>query len=399
MLKKRIRPYLLILILTALAVSPAFALGEGNRNLLLIGVMGLSPIIILYFGRFDRINPWLAFFMVSIIIFPLIYQPQSMRWSTVLYAIMFCLTFIAYKELLYHSKFTVIHYYKLLKYLIYAYFIVLLIQQFCVLTGLPIFNLSNYNPINPWKLNSLSAEPSHTARVVALLLYSYITIKELLLDRSYNFRLDFKKDKWVWIAFFWTMVTMGSGTAFLFIVVVLLKFIRFKNLIPIFILAGGIIIALNFIEFPAAERTYKTVMATLTLNEATIIEADHSASIRILPVIILSQMVTLNSFDGWFGHGVDYVSTFLSDYIPGVPEGISGGGFLQIWMEYGFISMLLFFIFSFFNSYKKGGFFSIFFWFMLVFLYGVNNQIVWLCLILLYTNKYFYNRTSIKNKS
>jgi hypothetical protein len=114
MLKKRIRPYLLILILTALAVSPAFALGEGNRNLLLIGVMGLSPIIILYFGRFDRINPWLAFFMVSIIIFPLIYQPQSMRWSTVLYAIMFCLTFIAYKELLYHSKFTVIHYYKLL---------------------------------------------------------------------------------------------------------------------------------------------------------------------------------------------------------------------------------------------------------------------------------------------
>jgi hypothetical protein len=399
MLKKRIRPYLLILILTALAVSPAFALGEGNRNLLLIGVMGLSPIIILYFGRFDRINPWLAFFMVSIIIFPLIYQPQSMRWSTVLYAIMFCLTFIAYKELLYHSKFTVIHYYKLLKYLIYAYFIVLLIQQFCVLTGLPIFNLSNYNPITPWKLNSLSAEPSHTARVVALLLYSYITIKELLLDRSYNFRLDFKKDKWVWIAFFWTMVTMGSGTAFLFIVVVLLKFIRFKNLIPIFILAGGIIIALNFIEFPAAERTYKTVMATLTLNEATIIEADHSASIRILPVIILSQMVTLNSFDGWFGHGVDYVSTFLSDYIPGVPEGISGGGFLQIWMEYGFISMLLFFIFSFFNSYKKGGFFSIFFWFMLVFLYGVNNQIVWLCLILLYTNKYFYNRTSIKNKS
>ncbi|MFT4801433.1 MAG: hypothetical protein ACI93N_001205 [Flavobacteriaceae bacterium] len=224
-------------------------------------------------------------------------------------------------------------------------------------------------------------------------------MKELLLDRSYNFRLDFKKDKWVWIAFFWTMVTMGSGTAFLFIVVVLLKFIRFKNLIPIFILAGGIIIALNFIEFPAAERTYKTVMATLTLNEATIIEADHSASIRILPVIILSQMVTLNSFDGWFGHGVDYVSTFLSDYIPGVPEGISGGGFLQIWMEYGFISMLLFFIFSFFNSYKKGGFFSIFFWFMLVFLYGVNNQIVWLCLILLYTNKYFYNRTSIKNKS
>ena len=100
-------------------------------------------------------------------------------------------------------------------------------------------------------------------------------------------------------------------------------------------------------------------------------------------------MVGLSSSNDWFGHGVDHVSTFLSDYIPGVQEGISGGGFLQLWMEYGFISLVLFFIFSLFSSYRKGDFFSMFFWFMLVFLYGVNSQIVWLCLILLFTNKYF----------
>mgnify|MGYP006074172237 CR=1 FL=1 len=398
MLLKRTKPYLIILILMALAVSPAFALGEGNRNLLLIGAMGLMPIIILYFGRFDRINPWLGVFMLSVIIIPLIHQPQSMRWSTVLYSVMFCLTFMAYQELLHRSYFTPKHYLKLLKYLILAYFVVLVIQQFCVLTGLPVFNLSNYNPTEPWKLNALAAEPSHSARIVGLLMYCYITIKELVINRKYNFKIDIKKDKWVWIAFIWTMVTMVSGTAFLFIVIVLLKFIRFKNLIPVFILAGTIFILVNYFEITSFERTYKTVIATLTLDESTIIEADHSASVRIVPFIILGKMISLNSWDGWFGHGIDHVGTFLSDALLGVPEGISGGGMFQVWIEYGFISFVLFVVFSLFTTYRKGDYISIVFWFMLVFLYGVNSQIVWLCIILLFTNKYFFKRTSIKNK-
>ena len=100
-------------------------------------------------------------------------------------------------------------------------------------------------------------------------------------------------------------------------------------------------------------------------------------------------MVGISSVNDWFGYGIDHVSTFLSDRIPGVPEGISGGGLFQLWIEYGVISFALFFIFSLINSYRKGDYSSILFWFMLVFLYGVNSQIVWLCIILLFTNKHF----------
>jgi len=396
---KRTKPYLIILILIALAVSPAFALGEGNRNLLLIGVMGLSPIIILYFGRFDRINPWLVLFLVSIVIFPLIHQPQSMRWSTILYSVMFCLTFMAYNELLNRSYFTPHNYLKLLKYLVLAYFVVLLIQQFCVLTGLPIFNLSNYNIKEPWKLNSLAAEPSHSARIVPLIMYCYITVKELVFQSKYNFKVDVKKDIWLWIAFIWTMVTMGSGTAFLFLTIVLLKFIRFKNLIYVFILVGTIFILVNYFEITAFERTYKTFIATLTLDEYTIVEADHSASIRIVPMIILAKMVDLTNLNGWFGHGIDYVSSFMSERISGVPEGFSGGGMFQLLIEYGFIPFILFIIFSFLNSYRKGDYIIAVFWFFLVFAYGVNGQIVWLAIILLYTNKHFHSIYTKKIKN
>jgi len=379
-----------------MAISPAFALGSDSRNLLLIGFMFLSPIIILRYFEFDKKDLWLLVFLVSIVIFSPLNHPETMRWSTVLYTLMFGFTFIAYKQLLRQNKFSLINYINILRILIYSYFIVLLIQQFCVLIGLPIFNVSNYNPEQPWKLNSLSSEPSHSARIVALLMYCYITVKESIVNRKYNFKFHFKEDKFVWIGFVWTMVTMTSGTAFFFLAVFLLKFVRFKNLLTVFILLGGIIIALNYIEFPAAERTYKTVMATLTFDKDAIIEADHSASIRIIPFLILAGMVSLNSWDGWFGHGVDHVSTFLSDYIPGVYEGISGGGFLQIWLEYGFISLYLFFMFSLINTYRKGDLLSIFFWFMLVFINGLNSQIVWLCIILLFTNNHFFTKNNIK---
>ena len=381
------------LIIISLAISPAFALDPtNNKNLLLICIMCIAPILILFFGKLKSFNILLILFLLTIISIPYFHQPQSLRWSTIFFSILFSLNFFSYRGLLYQNYFTATNYLLVLKYLILAYFIMLVIQQLCLLLGLPILNLSNYNPLEPWKLNSLSAEPSHSARIVALLMYSFITIKELLYHGKYNFRVEIKKDKWVWIAFLWTMLTMISGTAFLFLFIFTLKFLKRKNLILLLILLGAFLLVINNFEFIEFERAQKTFMATITFQEDKIVEADHSASVRILPMIILAKMVGFSTLNDWFGYGIDYVSTFMSDLIPGVPEGISGGGLLQLWMEYGFISFFLFFLFSLKNSYAKGEYLSVLFWFMLVFLYGVNSQIVWLCITLLITNKYFIKK-------
>ena len=384
--------FFLVLILISLAVAPAFALGAGNRNLFLIGVMVISPFLIIIYKKLYKFDIWLVLFLISIILSPFANHPESMRWSTVMYTFMFGLTFIAYNQLLYISSFTMENYQNLLKYLIYAYSIVLLIQQFCVLTGLPIFNVSNYDPMETWKLNSLAPEPAHSAKIVTLLMYSYIVIKELIVKGKYNFRLDIEDDKWIWIAFLWTMLTMGSGTAFLFIAIILLKFIRFKNLIPLFIIFTGIVFLVNMIGINSFERTFKVFMATLSFNEDMILETDHSAAMRIVPTMIVSQMVDLTTMDGWFGHGIDHVSTFMYKLVPGVHKGFSGGGLLTFWIEYGFVSFILFIIFSFFNTFRKGDYLSIIFWFILIFLSGINTQLVWLTILLLYTNKYFIRK-------
>ena len=389
---KRVNRAFLVLILLSMAISPAIALGEGNRNLFLIGVMSISPIIILRFFEFDKEDVWLLAFLATIVIFPNLFHPETMRWSTVLYSMMFGFSFIAYKQLLRQKHFSLKNYIYLLRILIYAYFITLLIQQFCVLTGLPVFNVSNYDPTDPWKLNALAAEPSHSGRIVALLMYSYITLKEYILSQKYNLKKEIKKDKFLWLAFLWTMITMGSGTAFLFIAIVLLKFVRFKNLMPLFIIGIISVVLASTIENIALERTIKTITATMTLDEDTIIEADHSASIRIVPMIMIIKMIDLSSINGWFGHGVDHVGTFLSDMLPGIQEGMTGGGLFALFIEYGFISFVLFVIFSCKTVFNRKNYFNILFWFLLVVISGVNNQILWLCLILIFTNQYFLEK-------
>lgn len=380
---------LLCIIIIVMAIAPAFALGSGNRNLLLIGVMGVAPIVLLRYPRLYLKEIILLLFIVAIILCPLILHPRTMRWSTVLYSAMFCFTFMAYNRLLNNGVFTITHYCTLLQYLIYAYVIVLIIQQFCVLVSLPIFNLGNYNPHEPWKLNSLSAEPSHTARIVALLMYSYLTAKENIINRKYCLGSDFRKDKWVWIAFLWTMVTMGSGTAFIFILFVLLKLIRIKTFIPVFVILCCIVFLAEIMEIKAIDRAYKTTLATLTLDEKAIMKADGSAAARIVPAIVLIKKVSITDINGWLGHGVDQLSEKRLIDFSSIGYGKKGvtGTLFTVWFEYGFIAFSLFLIFSLSVCFRKGDILSVLFWFMLVFLYGINNQIVWLCIILLHLNK------------
>lgn len=384
---------LLIFIVIMFAVSPAVALGAGNRNLFLIGVMAISPLILLKYQKLYKFEIWLLLFMLSIVLIPFLYHPESMRWSTVIYTLMFGFTFMAYIRLLYRNIFTISEYQKVLKYLIYAYFIVLLIQQLNVLTGTPIFNVSNYDPVNPWKLNSLAAEPSHSARIVGLLMYCYIVVTELLSEKAFNFRKDFNKNKYIWIAFLWTMLTVETGTALLFTSIVLLKITKLKQLpvLTLVVISLIVIILLGGLNMAEFERTFNVVMATLTLESQEMIDADHSASIRIIPLIFIAEVIDLATFDGWLGHGVDATKSFLFGKVPGVHEGFSGGGLLQLLFDYGFISFVLFILFSLTTTFNKKDYLSIVFWFFLVFFNSINSQIVWLALILLFTNKYFQN--------
>lgn len=379
---------LLFICITALCTSPAFAIGAGARNLLLITLMGISPIIFIIYPVFGKIDIIVLLLISTTISFPLLNHPETMRYSTVLYTCMFFLYFMVIYRLLYFSDSSAKSYGILLRILILAYFCVLLIQQFCVLTGLPIFNVSNYNIAEPWKLNSLMSEPEHSGRMMGLLMFSYLTIQDCIYSKKLTFIESWNSDKFVWIAFLWSMLTMVSAGAYLFLFLVILKFLNKRQLIPLACIVTILIIIAVSLEIKPFMRTYKLILSLFTFDIKEIYRTDQSGALRFVPSLICLEKIDLSTFDGWFGHGVDYVKGFIYRFLPGVAKGYVGGGSFQYALEYGFINFIIYCCLSFYACFnKEHKIVTIFFWLFSVLLSGINLQITWATIILLFCNK------------
>lgn len=372
-----------------MAIAPAFALGDGNRNLLLIGAMGVSPY---FFIRYPIVIPKVDICLGSIcllmIIFPLLFHSETMRWSTVLYSCMFCIYFMAFARVLYSNDYEFSEFSELLKGLIYAYCIVLVIQQFCVLTGLPIFNVSNYSPLEPWKLNSLTAEPSHSGRIISILMLFYILCQERILHVNYVLKERFNEDRWVWLAYLWTVLTMGSATAFIFFFIIILKLVpNLKRSKTIFLIMfiGCILFELGH-QNKNVSRAVDFTQAVLTLDERQVIKADGSGAHRIVSSFRGAKFISIDKFYDWVGYGVDADQTLVSNFQAGLD---GSAGMFQIWVNFGLIVCILWWIFSFQTIYNSSfPIVSILIWLLTVLIVGgINNQILWLVLLVTYTYK------------
>ncbi len=372
-----------------LVTSPAFALGAGARNMLLIGAMAISPLLLVQYPIFNkRVDLPLMLFLTCTISFPLIFHPLTMRWSTALYSGMFGVFFMAMTRLFHFSDAKLNDLQVLFKSIIYAYLFVLLIQQTCVLFGFPIFNVSNYSPLEPWKLNSLMSEPEHSGRMVALLMYSFLTMKEIEKGAALSFKESWNEDKILWCAFLWVMLTMVSAGAYLFLLVVLSKLLNRKTIVSLLALVLVLAFIVTMMGGETFMRTYKLVLSVFTFDTMKMFRADHSGALRFVPSIICWQHLDLTSLNGWFGYGVDYTSTFLYRYVPGVVKGYTGGGLMLYALEYGFLSFLIFAISSFRYCYDSDNkIATITFWTFSILLSGVNLQITWSTMMLLYINK------------
>ncbi len=62
-------------------------------------------------------------------------------------------------------------------------------------------------------------------------------------------------------------------------------------------------------HFAPVDRAYKFLSAIFTLDSDFILETDHSGALRVVPIMILADLVDVSKFSGLFGNGIDYVST------------------------------------------------------------------------------------------
>lgn len=271
-----------------------------------VSIMALAPI--LFIIRVPYISKALLWGMLywGMCFFTALFH-SNMRFSTIGYLGMFVVSYITFYHLIHCGAFSLEAFSQLLRRLILVFAVVLVLQQLCLLIGIktmPILNLDNQFFLSITKLPSLTLEPSHTARLLTTMMLCYLRCMELANGKkcvtvSYLFS---PKERWVTIAFMWSMLTMGSGTAFIGLGLLSLYFIRWNTALY-FIPA---IITLFYLgqqlDLKQLDRAYKVVLATSTGDVNLIRAEDGSAATRIIPIINTFKM-DLADKDIWFGKG------------------------------------------------------------------------------------------------
>lgn len=238
------------------------------------------------------------------------FHPGGVLWSSYIYSILLVLTFICFYNLVYIEKvFTIEHFIRICKWMMMAYFIVCIIQQVLTMLGIGYFPLLNMMQVLDRGIGcqSLSAEPSHFARIMFIFYYAYVKCSEYKRDEGpFTISELFSGEhKWVTIRFLWMMLTMGSGTAFVCLILFALYFVRKDNwyyIIPILVVCY---ILLQNSGIEALDRATNTIEATATLDKETVQEADGSAAARISP-IINSINADFSKKEAWLGYGIQY---------------------------------------------------------------------------------------------
>ena len=264
-----------------------------------------------------------------------IMHPESLRWSTVIFMATFIVTFLAFYNLVFIEHiFTKSFYRSLLERLIIAYTIVLIVQQCFIIVGIRTFPLINLVQFLDRGIgaNSLTYEPSSAAIILSFAMLSLIRMIELDYGRKLSAREIFLESRWATIGFLWCMLSMGSGSAFIGLGILLCYFIRPRYYISAILLIIVVYFIIMYIDFVPIQRARDSFLAFLTLDNKAVAEADGSAAARIIPIVNTLTKLDLTSVEGWLGHGVDY--------------GLSKGLFSTIVMigniaDYGFLSFLI----------------------------------------------------------
>lgn len=310
------------------------------------------------------------------------FHPESFRWNTYIYSILLVLTYASFYNLVFIEKvFKIDHFIKICKWFMMLYFVVCIVQQVALLLG-----LSYFPAINLWKIldrnigcNSLSVEPSTFARFMLVFYYAYVKCCEYKRNEGpFTLRELFSGEhKWVTIRFLWMMLTMGSGTAFVCLILFSLYFVRWHNwyyVIPVLAISYALIQASGIEQL---DRATSVINATATLDKDAIQEVDGSGASRISP-FINSLNADFSKKETWLGYGIDY----------------SRGRFFAqtgtLFDDYGFIFYIITLIFTFSCAYNFWSLGCIFMFAGVAGGMGNNIQYLWELAMVMTCVRYFY---------
>lgn len=387
------------ILLIGLSITFPFFLGEGAKNMFLVAIMSISPIMLLIGKKnYDKVDRCLLAFIFLALGVCLLHV-ETFRYMSYLYSFCFITSFLYLRNVVEREEINLDSLILFLRYLIYIYGVVLLIQQACVIMGQAPILASGYSIEYKWKLSSLTPEPSHLARFVFFIQYAYIVLREKQLSRLYSFQ-DARQEKLVWFLYFWLMLTCQSTTAYLFAFLFFGRYLKMRTIVPMAVLGLSIgVIMLNVFEGNKAfDRILNLFPAIVEGSAETINYADHSAAHRIIPLYVFADWFDVSTANFWFGNGMDYGANLCREYMSMVSgdvvyndNKVNIGGSFTSFLDYGVIVMSFFIaaLYSFFR--KVPDKYLVFCWIFINLFSGINTQMFWFSLFLVMTTAYVTN--------
>ena len=231
----------------------------------------------------------------------------EMRFSTLGYLGLFLMTYVTFYNLVQKGAFTINSFMKLLRLLIFAYGIVLVLQQvlsFVGVVNIGILNLDNQIYLSDYKYPSLSIEPSHSARILTVAMLCYLRClaicnggRKVKISEMFN-----GENKSLTLMFMWTMFTMSSGTAFIGLGLLSLYFVTKRSVFYIVPLLIGLFLLGEGLELKQFDRAKRVAFATTTGDANIVAEEDESASSRVIPLLNTFK-ADLTDKTTWMGRG------------------------------------------------------------------------------------------------
>lgn len=382
------------IILFVFTTSFSFFLTANHMNLLAVGLMFIM--ICLFFIKYFKLQRFDVMYIVLLVLMTLVsIGKPGFKFSSFVFTGMFFVCFIYIRNLIQSDALSPVEFRKVLRLLVKLYFIVLVIQQICVITGLPVFNFT-FGDIRAGtlKLNSLATEASAAGSQVALLCYFYVILTEVIMGRTFRLS-DYKQDKKMWYMVLYTLLTLGSTTALFFLVLLLIRVTSIRTIfgaIPLVVIG---IFAASYLSPKAFNRSIAFTNAFLTGDADVVNEVDHSAAYRVVPLMSYHKQIDLFSEKFWLGEGRGASRKYFPQLIDSYTEKMDndyGGHYPTFIITYGFLSFILLMCIYFRECVTKIWSIDFFLFIQMIVLSGWN-QMGWLTAIMLFMAIKYYRRS------
>ena len=377
-----------------------FLQDDSGKYSILVYTMYVTPFIYLFRMVKLGITELLIFLMLAVMYYDATqFHPRLFRSSTFFYSCMFVFTFLLYRSIVIRGAIAMHSVARFVRYVIYAYFIVLVFQQFQVSIGEQPWNAPVYMS-NEWKLNSLSMEPSNTILVLAVLIFTHIKLQEMIRGES-KYRLSHMRyaDKWVWLAYLYVNLTCGSMSVLFVMPVLACYFINPRSwrylpvVLILMVLAVNILAQVN----PQLIRRFSDLLTVFfNTSEATsqmVSEVDPSSAVRFVPYMEFFRTFDITSTNTWFGHGIDQLEALCTDVVVDDEErSIGANNILSLFYDYGLIPGILFFVFLARTILPRLISFQTVYYLLVFTVLPFNHYITWLMVCLFFTINHFYEK-------